>query len=325
MAIAPLPDLPPRLRGHDASLPSGRWAGWLREDPAEFGPAGGRLRRWYYVAAGGEQASVGAAVVDLGVLAVSFAWALIGARTLTWQRRIPLGRGAWVGAVPDGGAGALRRGQQVVLHADGSLELDVPTDAGRLRATVTTRHDVTPAVLVTRTPGSGWNVTQKSAGTAAEGWVRIGDGPRTPLGAGASGWRDWTAGRQDRATTWRWAAGGGWCEQGERVGLNASTGMNGREVGEDVVWWQGVPFGLPVAHLRPADELDAEAAWDVGGPGWSLHLDPAGSRSEDLRIGPLVSRYVQPIGRFVGTLPGPDGTARQVWLSGVTEDHEARW
>lgn len=325
MTLAALPDLPARLRGRDASLPSGRWAGRLREDPAEFGPHGGRLRRWYYVAAGGEQASVGAAVVDLGALAVSFAWALIGARTLTWERRIPLRRGAWVGSVPDGGAGAQRRGQQVVLDADGSIELDVPTEAGRLRASVTTRHEVTPAVLVTRTPQGGWNVTQKSAGTAVEGWVRVGDGPRTPLGAGASGWRDWTTGRQDRATTWRWAAGGGWCEHGQRVGLNASTGMNGREVGEDVVWWEGVPYGLPVAHLRPSDELDPEGAWDVGGPGWSLHLDPAGSRSEDLRIGPLVSRYVQPIGRFEGTLPAPDGTARRVWLSGVTEDHEAQW
>jgi len=324
MPPTPLPPLPPRLRGIDPHLPAGRWAGWLGEDPTAVGPRSGRHRRWSYVAAGGEQASVGAAVVDLGVVAVCFAWVLIGARTITFDRRLPLGRGAWVAPTPDGGAGAHGRGWQVALAADGGIELDVPTAGGRLRASVHTLRDVTPAVVVTSTPDGGWNATQKAAGSDAEGWVRLGDGPRSALGPTASGWRDWTSGRQDRTTTWRWAAGGGRSADGRRVGLNASTGMNAA-TGEDVVWWDGVPMGLDLAHLRPVDELALEGAWELGGEGFSLHVDPAGSRAEDLRIGPLTSRYVQPIGRFEGTLPDAHGEVVPVWLAGVTEDHLAVW
>lgn len=319
-----LPPLPARLATGSA-LPSGRWAGPLREDITDLGPRRGRLRRWCYVAAGGDHASVGAAVVDIGLLAVTFAWVLVGARTLGFDRRLPLGRHAWVAPIPAGGAGAGGRGWQISLGGDGALELDVPTPGGRLRASVTTREDVTPVVLCTRTPEGGWNVTQKAAGTRAAGWLRLGDGPRTELGSDASGWRDWTTGRQDRTTTWRWAAGGGTATDGRRVGLNVSTGMNGREVGEDVVWWEGEPHALDLAHLRPVDEVEPTGAWDLGGPGWALHLDPSGLRREDVQLGLLTSRYVQPIGRLHGTLPDPTGTPQPVALAGVTEDHLARW
>lgn len=324
-ALRALEPLPSRLRGRGADLPVGCWAGRLREDPQDLGPRRGRARRWMYVAAGGEQASVGAAVVDLGFLSVAFCWALIGARTVTFEQRRVLGSRTWVGRLPDGGAGLSARRARMLLLPDGGLELDVPSAAGRLRASVTTREDVTPMVLLTPTPDGGWNATEKAAGTLAEGWVRLGDGPRTSLGPEASGWRDWTSGRQDRTTTWRWAAGGGRSADGRRVGINVSTGMNGQADGEDVVWWDGQPYHLDVAHLRPEDELLLDGAWDVGGSGWSLHLDPAGARAEDVSLGLITSRYVQPIGRFTGTLPSPETGADPVWLAGVTEDHLAVW
>lgn len=193
-----------------------------------------------------------------------------------------------------------------------------------MRAAVRPLADVLPVTLATRTPADGWNVTQKAAGAPVAGEVQLGDAPAVALSADAGGWSDWTVGRQDRRTTWRWAAGAGVAAGGRRVGINASTGMNRREAGEDVVWWDGVPYALPVAELAPNTD-DPHGAWCVRGPGVDLALTPVGVRSADERLVVATSSYVQPFGRWRGALIDPLGGPRSVSLAGVAEDHLAVW
>jgi hypothetical protein len=326
--MSTLPPLPPTLTTPGGEALFGRWAGHLGVDPLEAGPRRGRARRWTYAAAGDEEGSVGAAVVVLGPLAVAFAWSQLGGRTATWEARLPLRRGVWVARTPAGGAGAVTRDARVVLGGDGALDIDVPLEGGagdRLRADVEVTRDVRPLVLVTETPTGGWNSTQKAAGTAVRGRFSLGDGTVHRFTDDAGGWRDWTSGRQDRTTVWRWAAGAGRAADGRRVGLNLSSGMNARAEGEDAVWWDGVPHALAAHTLRPVSESEPGAGWELLGPGWSLSFTPAGVRAKHERLPLITSRYVQPIGRFVGTLPDPDGTPRPVTLTGVTEDHLAIW
>jgi hypothetical protein len=324
--MTPLPPLPPTLVTPGGEALRGRWAGHLGQDPLTAGRTKGRARRWCYAAAGDEEASAGAAVVLLGPLAVTFAWAQLAGRTVTWEQRVPLRRGAWVARTPGGGAGAVSGAGRVVIGGDGSLELDVPVEEGteRLRVVVEVTADVTPVVLVTETPSGGWNSTQKAAGTAVRGRIAVGELGHD-LAATAGGWRDWTSGRQDRTTVWRWAAGSGTSAEGHRVGINLSSGMNARVEGEDVVWWDGEPMALPAHTLRPVSESDPEAGWELAGPGWALSFEAAGVRAKHERLPLITSRYVQPIGRFTGTLPAPDGEVRAVSLTGVTEDHLAIW
>ncbi|MBW3657863.1 MAG: DUF2804 domain-containing protein [Actinobacteria bacterium] len=316
-----LPALPP-LPAATTELPPGLTAGRLDVDPVFLGPRRGRVRRWMYAAAGDEVRAVGAAVVDLGFAGTAFVWALVDGQVTTWERTRPLARGCRVGSLPAHG-GALTGRDTVRIGGDGSLAIDVLPAGGseRLRARLTA-GEVTPAVLVTGTAGGGWNVTQKAAGYAVSGelgWA----GATTPFAGG--GWRDWTAGRQDRRTSWHWAAGAGATRDGTaRVGLNVSTGMNDAGAGEDVVWWDGVPSPLEASTLAPASG-DVAGPWIVAGPGWRLELEPVGVRAADEQLVLVASRYVQPVGRFVGTLPGPDGRPRQVELTGVTERHVARW
>jgi hypothetical protein len=326
-----LPPLPPTLVTPAGELLLGRWAGHLDLDPLTAGPRKGRSRRWFYAAAGDHEASVGAAVVVLGPLAVTFAWAQLAGRTVTWERRVPLRRRAWVARSPAGGAGADTTEGRVLLGGDGSLEIDVPVEGAgeeadhRLRASVTVSRDVEPVVLVTPTPTGGWNCTQKAAGTPVTGRLSLGRALDHELDGTAGGWRDWTSGRQDRTTVWRWAAGTGTSETGERVGINLSSGMNAREQGEDIVWWDGVPHPLGAHTLRPVSESEPEGGWQVAGPGWELRFTAVGVRAKHEQLPLITSRYVQPIGRFSGTLPGPDGAPRKVELTGVTEDHLAIW
>jgi hypothetical protein len=319
----PLPPVPAALTDPDGGLLTGLYAGEVHRDPVRGAPRRGRVRRWYYAAAGDSTTVVGAAVVDLGFIGVAFAFASVGGRTVTFEARRVLGAGMQVATVPAGGAAARTPASTVSLAGDGSLTLDVPTDAGRLQAEVRTTVSVTPAVCVTRTPDGGWNVTRKSAGSAVSGSLRLGDGPTVELGPDAGGWSDWTVGRQDRTTVWRWAAGAGSSDDGRRVGLNASTGMNAA-AGEDVVWWDGTPHALEVTELSPVGD-DPEGDWRVLGPGCELRLVPVGVRAAVEQLLLVTSNYVQPFGTWTGRATDPSGEPREVRLAGVAEDHLAVW
>lgn len=330
MSLATLPPLPLAT----SELRSGLSAGRLDVDPAFFRSRRGRLRRWMYAAAGNEERSVGAAVVDLGFVGTAFVWAVLDGDVVTWERTRPLGRGCTVGPVPTAGAEVEQRRRRphaeqggrdtVALGGDGSLTIDVrPEGSHRRLHAALTAGPVTPAVLVTETPRGGWNVTEKAAGYAIGGHLGWADATATFAG---SGWRDWTTGRQDRHTHWRWVAGAGTTARNgrSRVGINVSTGMNAAGAGEDVVWWDGEPYGLDVSTVAPSGD-DPAGSWVVTGPGWRLDLEPVGARAADENLLVVSSRYVQPVGRIVGTLPSPDGDRVEVALTGVAEHHEARW
>lgn len=318
------PGAPTPLARSIAGLRRGLTAGDVTVDPVPNAPRRGRVRRWSYVAAGDGDTVVGAAVVDLGVVGVVFAFARVGGRSITWETKRPLARGIRVGEVPTLGASARAGVNIVTLGGDGALHVAASTPTGRLRADVRAAGEVTPAILATRTADGGWNVTRKAAGTPVVGEVQLGDGPAVTLTGDAGGWSDWTAGRQDRRTSWRWAAASGVTADGRRVGVNASTGMNGLEAGEDVVWWDGAPYALAVTDLRPVDD-DTSGDWRLHGPGTDLRLGPVGVRRADERLVVATSSYVQPFGRWSGMLTDPDGTRTEVTMAGVAEDHLAVW
>ncbi|MFW5933912.1 MAG: DUF2804 domain-containing protein [Actinomycetota bacterium] len=319
----PADPTPVSLRGPDQRLRWGRFIGPLVDDPLLLGPRGGRARRWAYVAAGDEQAVLGAAMARLGPLVVAFAFASIEGRIISWDGRARASGAVRVGRVPAAGARWQTRGCRLHLDGRGGLELDLPTEAGRLVARIVVRREVVPVVLTTPTPGGGWNATEKAAGSQAGLTVALGDEPAR-VRDDACGWRDWTSGRQDRRTDWRWVAGAGWSHHGVRVGLNASRGMNATGVGEDVVWLDGRPHALQVDRLGPVGS-DGSGPWRLAGPGSTLDLTPSGVRARRERLGPLLSDYTQPIGSWAGTLTPVGGGPVRVALAGVAEDHRAAW
>lgn len=319
-----LPPLPAGLRDEVGALVTGLWAGTLTEDPVAEGPRHGRVRRWRYVAAGDARTLVGAAVVDLGFVGVAFTFASCAERTTQAETKRPAGRGVRVGTTPSAGAICRTRRSVIDIAGDGSFHLDVATAAGRLRAEVAVVQPVVDATLVTPTPDGGWNATVKAAGAPARGTVRIGDGPEVALAPEAGAWSDWTAGRQDRVTAWRWGAGAGVAEDGRRVGVNVSTGMNGLAAGEDVVWWDGVPHALELTGLSHGTD-DPEGPWRLTTPRTELTLSPVAVRRAHEQLPLVTSSYVQPFGTWAGTLPDPAGAPTAVRLAGVAEDHLAVW
>jgi len=316
-----LPPTPASLRG-TTDLAVGLTAGPLTDDPVPHGHRRGRVRRWSYAAAAGDGIALGAAIVSLGMAGSAFAWVLTDDGVHTWDRRL-LGRQAILGKLPsDGAAAPALHTPDVRIDAHGGINLHVRTDDGHTLRAVLEATPSTPVVCVTPTERGGWNVTEKEAGQVVRGTVTI-DGQERPLIG--HGWRDWTVGRQDRHTVWRWAAGAGTAADGRPAGVNVSTGMNAAGPGEDVAWLDGRPIPLEVTRLAPVSENALEGPWVVEGVNWRLSFTAAGVRAADENLLVVSSRYVQPIGHFQGTLPDGEGGTVEVSLMGVTEDHEATW
>jgi len=302
-----------------AKLAVGRWAGGLDLDVAGLGSRRGRLRRWSYVAAADDHVAAGGAVIDLGYVVAAFVWVCRDGHVVQWERKGLPGRHGRVPSTAADGVAWYRRGtDRVEVSPDGTMRAEVGRGERRIEVDLRIQPDQ-PASVIVPTARGGWNATQKSAGETAVGRVSA-VGWEHDLHGGA--WRDYTVGRQDRDTSWRWAAGAGRSAT-RRVGLNASTGMNEHPPGENIVWWDGVPYPLLLTKLQPVG--DNAGPWVLEGPAWALDFRPAGVRAADENLLLVRSRYVQPIGTFHGTLPGPDGDPVEVVVQGVTEDHQARW
>ncbi len=313
--------------GHAAAIDWRRLAGpWRR----------GRVwrafhaKRWHYASIATPDCVVAAAIIDIGWATSAFAY-LFDRRArrlladLSWlgvpglSARVSSGAG---GAHSGAAAGARSR-----FHGlGGGLALEETAGGWRLRArgklVLDAELTATPATAtlcaIADLSGAGGvaNCTHKTVCLGARGEARA-RGERFDLGGGSAA-IDHTNGLLARDTRWRWASA-----SGERVGLNLVEGFNGPV--ENALWIDGRlhPVGAAELELRPEAPLEPWRVRTVD-ERVDLTFTPEGARAEDKNLGFAVSRYVQPIGTFRGAVRG-DGEPIQVELTGVTENHVARW
>ncbi len=246
-------------------------------------------KRWRYVGVYGPDVMLCAGIVHLGPAPQAF-WAVwdrsngqLHERTAWLSRRVKL---------PDGG---------VSVH-DRNVEVDL-----RLQ----------PA-------GDPWEVTSPHGGSyiwtrklplRATGTIRIGGVARK---VDALGLLDDSAGYHARRTDWEWCAGIGVTPGGQRVAWNLVSGVH--DVGPDTeraLWVDGVAH--QVGPMDTSAALDHVTTLD----GTDLRFTAEAVRERHDKAGPLVaSDYVQPFGRFTGTLAGG---VELVQGFGVMERHSALW
>jgi hypothetical protein len=131
---------------------------------------------------------------------------------------------------------------------------------------------------------------------------------------------DESAGYHARDTEWEWSAGVGTSVDGWPVTWNLVRGIHDAEtMSERTVWVEGRPAEAP--PVRFSSDLDE--IWGADGTVLRFHEEATRSRRDNLGL--LRSDYVQPFGRFTGTLPGGVELSQHQPSFGVMERHRARW
>jgi hypothetical protein len=285
----------------DSGPKFGTYAGRFADTDLRLGERGvGRLRRllsekrWQWFAAFDDELAVGGAVVDAGVFGTAF---------LT-VATAPAGGVVGMVDIPRRKLRVTRTGEAIAVDARfGGVDVALAANAAE-RAAVS-------AVCPVPDRADGVNVTQKETCIPFEGHVAV-DRSHDFDGVGAL---DYSHGLLARETTWRWAIGSCTAADGTPVGFNLVEGFNdGRE---NAVWVDGEPQAVGEATVESGDG-EWYVRTDCGTVDAALAVE--GRREEDLDVGPLTSRYDQPLGTWHGTVAG-----RDVEGVGVAERHLARW
>jgi uncharacterized protein DUF2804 len=242
----------------------------------------------------------------------------------------PLKRWCWVGAfgpelmlcAGDARIGPLTQRWWAIARPDGHLRERTTARRGGLRVApdgvsveapgvrIELGLESSEGVEVASPAGDGWAWTRKHAPVRATGRVVV-DGAEQPVDADAV--VDESAGYHPRHTAWRWSAGVGRGEAGERVAWNLVAGVHDApEASERTVWVDGVP-----REVGPV-----EFAGDLSGVG-DLAFREWCAREDHTNRLIFRSHYRQPFGTFAGELPG--GGPRLAEGYGVMEEHDVYW
>jgi Protein of unknown function (DUF2804) len=242
------------------------------------------LKQWRYVGVFGDELMLCAAIVRLGPARQTF-WAV-------WDRE----------------RRELR--ERTLLRPTAVVRLEY----GRIRVEDTTvQFDITieetDGIETVHPCGDSYAWTRKQGGIEAVGTVTVA-GRTKQISAAAV--VDDTAGYYERHTSWRWSAGVGESDAGQRLAWNLVDGVNDSSAdSERTIWIDGIPQELP--PLAFSNDLTR-----VGG--LSFTAEATRTRNENRLL--VRSRYRQPFGTFAGRLPGG------ITLShgyGVMEDHDVWW
>jgi hypothetical protein len=238
---------------------------------------GGRpLKRWRYVGVYGPDLML--CVGDARVAGVPQRW--------------------WAVALPDG---TLHEGTRGVESSPGRVAV---------RGVLELQLDEGDGVEVVSPHGRSYIWTRKHAPVPVRGRVTV-DGRSWELD-GYYGFVDYSAGYHGRHTAWRWSAGVGRTDDGQRVAWNLVDGVHdAASDSERTVWVDGSPREVPHQEFAP----DLSSVGELRISEWSV-------RESHLNLGLMRNRYRQPFGEFSGELPCGLRLAEGY---GVMEEHDVRW
>jgi Protein of unknown function (DUF2804) len=270
-------DLPVALRDLPVRGPGVRELG-LRLPPARMAAqhAGRPLKRWRYV----------------GVYRPDLMLCVGAARVAGIPQRW------WAVALPDG----------TLVEGHRGVELGV--GRVRVRGVLDLELGERGPVEVVSPHGRSYIWTRKQAPVHVRGRVRVGE--RSLELDGDDGFVDESAGYHARRTAWRWSAGIGRTDAGQRVAWNLVDGVHDADsASERTVWIDGEPHEVP--HQEFAADLSR-----VGG----LAFREWSARVSRVNLGLMRNRYRQPFGEFSGELPCG---LRLAEGHGVMEEHDVLW
>lgn len=275
-------------------------------------------KAWIYLGIFSRDFYAGIAIADAGYIGTAFSYVYIPAekRFIEDKLTLPLGFNSGFDATL---ADSWRLGSYEILP---SRERIVVNFRGA-DYDLTAMFRLTGNGLSTIAPAQNrpFNFTYKEMGLFCEGEFSQ-NGKRQKF-SGEYGILDYTKGYPARRTEWNWLSMIGKTESGKSLSVNLVDKFN--DGIENALWLDGKPMGLSSAHfhyIRPAEK----SIWRIltRDNVFEARFRPFGARSEDLNMGFLKSKFVQPYGVFDGQVK-IDGVSERFTGYGVTEDHLAVW
>lgn len=287
-----------------------------------------RHKRWVWVAITRPDLCVVAAVVDLGYVASAFTYVWTGGTELLFDSSHL--------AAP--GFGTVRRTEEhrflAQLHTPmarfrveeragtGRVEIRASTRGLELRASGDARRGGTPITVVAPIERGVVNVTEKHVRIPVTGSL-LAHGRAIDLDGCELGY-DLTDGLLARKTRWNWAFFGGASVEGPHVALNLVEGFVGAP--ECCVWIDGAPHLVGEGRFT-FDKERPRAPWTLTSTDGAVDLRfaPAAVHEEAQDLKVVRSKFIQPVGRFSGTLTVHSKTLRVEGIPGVVEDQDVVW
>jgi hypothetical protein len=328
---------PPQHLARDGQPAFGRYLGAIPEPilplPSPFGRF--RLKEWHYFSFSGDDAFVALAIVQLGYLATGFVYAVDrrnGIRFAQTEALLPLGRGVTMAPSSIQGASLFRHGQdQTALRfapdeRGWTAAIDVRLEGERLHGEIRCQQGEGLA-LVHRLASGKPAYTHKDAGMVARADLTWGQRAIRGEGLACS---DWTRSLAMHETRWNWASLSHRLPDGRHFGLNLSAHVLDDTQGEseeDAAWLDGKLHVLGGARFV-VPERPSEQRWRIESMRqgeFALTFQPLGARRQDVDLGLVVGKFLQPFGEFTGVVQVGEETVQIERGFGVVEDHFARW
>ncbi len=339
---------PPSVVKSDGTLAFGAYRGPLpgvdlSRLRTPFGAKALHHKRWMYVTLAADEVFVAAAVVHLGYATNAFVFAHDPSAStpgaLSFERSItlpgPLARVRHEGAPSASVRSPLlsirieptATGHELTLSAPGAgrhLELAATLTRGAGNEALSVVAPVGGGTLLPHASPPLFDATEKQALLDVEGTLTL-SGRKLSLAGGLAGF-DYTEGLLGRHTEWKWAYGLGRAHTGERVAFNLTEGFVGPA--ECAVWVDGALHPVGPATIGPPfapRSLDRWRMATTASDEVDLTFHPRGMHAEDKELGVVRSSFVQPCGRYEGTLHVGGKRLTLDRTLGVAERQDVRW
>ena len=136
-----------------------------------------------------------------------------------------------------------------------------------------------------------------------------------------------TFGYPAHKTSWQWLSVHGVSKENLSIAINLVAPIFHDRYQENVIWidQKAIPLSAVEFSFSPEDPM---APWHIKSQDGALSLTftPEGLRRQDLSYPVLASKFIQPFGTCSGSFKDKEGRCHTFdSLSGVVEDHHARW
>jgi hypothetical protein len=315
------PDRHPPFGRYQGYIENTQVAGWDATDPW--------LRRWkrkswFFAGVFSEDWILGCAIADAGYLGLAFTYYYHRPSGTYFEEKAMQPFAFRRGFLPElwspwGFRSRSRTWDVEPLAGAGGWHVKV---AGkRIRFDLQLRHAFPGLTAIAPAQDRPFNSTFKIAAIPLSGSLAV-DGKDVALGS-PLGVVDFTWGYPARRVIWNWACLAGRTEEGRTIGVNAVAHFN--DGLENAIWLDGDLLPMSQVQFQPGKNR-ARDTWRIDSADEMIEIafEPEGARAENLHLGLVTSHFVQPFGRFTGTLRR-NGRASAIRGFGIVEDHRAVW